>query len=57
MKQRKNYYMENNIDRLLVAAENRVETLKIQKEIRNIDARLTLLNTLHPQSSPPSASE
>jgi hypothetical protein len=43
MKQKKNYYLEKNLDRLLDAAERRVEALKIQKEIRTINARLELL--------------
>jgi hypothetical protein len=38
------YYLENNINRLLNAAEHRVEYLKIQKEIYDIDAKLKILN-------------
>jgi hypothetical protein len=56
MKQRKNYYLENNIDQLLAKALNRVEILKIQKEVYDIVAKIELLQKLHPQSSPPKAS-
>jgi len=56
MKQKKNYYLENNIDRLLDTAQRRVEALKLQKEIYTIEARLTQLEDLSALYPPPAAS-
>jgi hypothetical protein len=57
MKQRKNYYLENNIDQLLAKALTRVEILKVQKEVYDIVAKIERLQLLHPQNSPPSTTE
>jgi hypothetical protein len=57
MKQRKNYYLENNIDQLLAKALTRVEILKVQKEVYDIVEKIKLLHLQHPQSSPPEASK
>jgi hypothetical protein len=42
------HYYNSNIDRLISAAERRVEALKIHKEICNLDAKLKILERMHP---------
>ena len=42
------YYYQSNIDKLLTAAERKVEKLKIQKEIFAINAKLKMLEDMHP---------
>ena len=47
----KNYYIENNIERLLSKAEHRVAELKILQAIKHIDDKLRILeglNTIYP---------
>jgi hypothetical protein len=46
MKTKKNYYMENNIDRLIERAENRVVELKMMQQIKDIDAKLKALDEM-----------
>jgi len=48
-----NYYFKNNLDRLLVVAEKRVEELKIMKEIRGIDEKMKVLSQMHPPKQLP----
>jgi hypothetical protein len=40
---RKNYYYENNLDRMMAAAEQRVEELKIQMMLRMLNRQLAAL--------------
>jgi hypothetical protein len=41
----KRYYLEHNVDDMLLKARNRVEELTIIKTIAEIDAKLRILNT------------
>ena len=51
----KRYYLENNVDDMLLKARNRVEELTILKAIADIDAKLRILNTFTKLRAPQSA--
>ena len=49
-------YYQDNLDRLLSAAEHRVAALRLQKEIRDIEAKLRVINRIIEVYPPPEGS-
>jgi hypothetical protein len=44
---RRNYYYEKNIDKAIIAAERRVEELKVIRELVHLDDKLRMLKSFN----------